>query len=55
MIEPENIIPRRKEIGLDSASFSAYLKQFNLEWDLAKYQKELPKVEKYLAKRKTPG
>jgi hypothetical protein len=52
MIEPENIMQRRKEVGLDSTSFSSYLKQFNLEWDLAKYRKELSKVEKYIARIK---
>ncbi|MES2327994.1 MAG: DUF6624 domain-containing protein [Bacteroidota bacterium] len=54
LLEPENVIQRRNEIGLDSASFSAYLKQFNLEWDLAKYQKELPRVEKYISQLKKP-
>jgi len=54
LIEPENVIRRREEIGLDPASFTAYLKQFNLDWDLAKYKKELPKIEKYLARMKKP-
>ena len=52
LIDPENVIQRRMEIGLDSASFPAYLKQFNMQWDLATYQKELPKVERYIANRK---
>ncbi len=52
LIDPENIIQRRMEVGLDSASFAAYLKQFNMQWDLATYQKELPKVEQYILKMK---
>jgi len=48
LIDPENIIQRRKSIGLDSASFGAYLKQFKLTWDIKEYKKELPEVQQYI-------
>jgi len=50
LIDPENVIERRKAIGLDSASFQSYLNQFNIKWDIETYNKELPTVEKLMKK-----
>ena len=52
LIEPEKVNERRQSIGLSITSFDAYLKQFNLVWDLETYQKELREVQRYVANSK---
>lgn len=48
IINPEKIIERRKSIGLDSASFQAYLNTFNITWDITTYKKELPEIQQLM-------
>ena len=52
VIDPENIIQRRKLIGLDSATFQSYLNTFHIQWNLETYKSELPEVEQLMARRK---
>lgn len=49
--DPENIIKRRNEIGLDSLSLSKYLNGFDIVWDLETYKKELPVIKEYIRNR----
>ena len=52
LIDPENVIERRKSIGLDSTSFQSYLTKFNIKWDVETYKKDLPEVQEFLLKSK---
>ena len=52
VLDPENIIGRRQSVGLNPASYEAYLKQFNLTWDLESYKNELPEVQGFILKFK---
>ncbi|MEJ5048989.1 DUF6624 domain-containing protein [Chryseobacterium culicis] len=44
LIDPDNVDKRRTEVGL--GPISDYLKNWNLVWDVEKYKKELPELEK---------
>jgi hypothetical protein len=52
VFDPENIIQRRKLIGLDSATFQSYLNTFHIQWNIETYKSELPEVEQLMAHRK---
>ncbi|WP_454045656.1 DUF6624 domain-containing protein [Chryseobacterium sp. Marseille-Q8038] len=44
LIDPDNVDKRRTEVGL--GPISDYLKNWNLVWDVEKYKRELPELEK---------
>lgn len=44
LTDPDNVDKRRTEVGLDP--ISNYVKNWNLVWDVEKYKKELPELEK---------
>lgn len=44
LTDPENVDKRRTEVGLDP--ISNYVKNWNLVWDVEKYKRELPELEK---------
>lgn len=44
LIDPDNVDKRRAEVGL--GPISDYLKNWDLVWDVEKYKKELPELEK---------
>ena len=44
LIDPDNVDKRRTEVGL--GSISDYIKNWNLIWDVEKYKRELPELEK---------
>ncbi len=44
MIDPDHVDERRASVGL--GPLAAYLKQFELTWDVAAYKKQLPEIEK---------
>ncbi len=52
LIEPDKVNERRQIVGLSPTSFDAYLKQFNLVWNLDTYQKELHDVQRFVANSK---
>jgi hypothetical protein len=53
LIDPENVIKRRKSIGLDSISFQLYLNKFHIKWSFESYKRDLPEVQEFLLKSKT--
>ncbi|MDH5033164.1 DUF6624 domain-containing protein [Chryseobacterium cucumeris] len=44
LTDPDNVDKRRTEVGLDP--ISNYIKNWNLVWDVEKYKRELPELEK---------
>lgn len=44
LTDPDNVDKRRTEVGLDP--ISNYVKNWNLVWDVEKYKRELPELEK---------
>ncbi|MCP1298001.1 hypothetical protein NK356_02275 [Chryseobacterium sp. S0630] len=42
--DPDNVDKRRTEVGLDP--ISNYIKNWDLVWDVEKYKRELPELEK---------
>lgn len=44
LIDPDNVDARRKEVGL--GPMSEYVRNWNLVWEVEKYKKELPEIEK---------
>ena len=44
LIDPDNVDKRRTEVGL--SPLSDYVKNWNLVWDVEKYKRELPELEK---------
>ncbi len=44
LIDPDNVDKRRTEVGL--GPISDYVKNWNLIWDVEKYKRELPELEK---------
>ncbi len=49
IIDPENIIERRRSIGLDSSSLQSYLNTFHIIWNVETYKKELPEAQKLMS------
>lgn len=44
LTDPDNVDKRRTEVGLDP--IANYIKNWNLVWDVEKYKRELPELEK---------
>ena len=44
LIDPDNVDKRRTEVGL--GPISDYIKNWNLIWDVEKYKRDLPELEK---------
>ncbi len=44
LLDPDNVDKRRTEVGL--GPISDYVKNWNLAWDVEKYKKDLPELEK---------
>ena len=49
---PENAENKRREIGIDSASYAGYLNKFKLKWDLNLYNNDTLFVSKYLSSKR---
>lgn len=47
--DPDNVDKRRTEVGLDL--LADYVKNWNIVWDVKKYKKELPEIEKLNQKK----
>jgi len=42
--DPDNVDKRRAEVGL--STLQEYVSNWNITWDVEKYKKELPEIEK---------
>ena len=49
--DPDNVDKRRSEVGLDPLAH--YLKQWNINWNVEEYKRQLPEIE-MLYKKQMP-